>query len=156
MQVAGLPLHILVVHAAVVFTPLACLFAIVFAVVRRWRWATRWPTAVLTAVTVAAVWLSRVSGNALLAARPALAEIIGVHKARGDQLSWIVIGFAVVVLAGVLTLSGTTALASGRGAVESRWPGLEMPLAILLVAAALLTLAWVILAGDAGARAVWS
>lgn len=41
MEFFGLPLHPLVVHAAVVFVPLAALLVMVFAVFPRHRWATR-------------------------------------------------------------------------------------------------------------------
>ena len=45
MEIAGLPLHPLVVHAAVVLIPLTALLAVAFAVLPRWRWLVRWPTA---------------------------------------------------------------------------------------------------------------
>ena len=45
MQIAGLPLHPLVVHAAVVLIPLTALLTIGLAVLPRWRWLLRWPTA---------------------------------------------------------------------------------------------------------------
>ena len=50
MEINGLPLHPLVVHAAVVFLPCAALLALVYAAVPRWRWAVRWPMVGLTAV----------------------------------------------------------------------------------------------------------
>ena len=46
MEFHGIPLHPLVVHAAVVFTPLAALSALGFALVERWRGYLRWPTLV--------------------------------------------------------------------------------------------------------------
>jgi hypothetical protein len=48
MTFAGLPLHPLVVHAAVVLTPLAALLVVGSAVLPRWRWLTRWPAGAAT------------------------------------------------------------------------------------------------------------
>ena len=42
MEVGGLPLHPLIVHAAVGIVPLAALFALLTALVPGWRWFTRW------------------------------------------------------------------------------------------------------------------
>jgi hypothetical protein len=46
MTFAGLPLHPLVVHAAVVLTPLAALLVVGSAVLP--RWLTRWPAGAAT------------------------------------------------------------------------------------------------------------
>ena len=61
--IVGLPFHALIVHAAVVLTPLAVLSALAFAVLPRWRYLTRWPTAVLAVGAFASVWASRLSGG---------------------------------------------------------------------------------------------
>ena len=50
MEIGGLPLHPLVVHGAVVFTPLAALALIVFAILPRYRYLTRWPAAILAVI----------------------------------------------------------------------------------------------------------
>ena len=52
-----MPLHPLVVHAAVVFVPLAALAAILF-VVPKWRWLVRWPALVLAVGGAAAVQIA--------------------------------------------------------------------------------------------------
>ena len=46
MEINGLPLHPLVVHAAVIFGPLAAVAALAF-LVPRWRDRLRWPMVVL-------------------------------------------------------------------------------------------------------------
>src|SRR3954468_20452588 len=119
MQVAGLPMHALVVHAAVVFTPLAVLAAVVFAIVPRWRYLTRWPTVVLSAAAFVSVWIARLSGTSLLEEKPQLRVLIRTHEERGKQLSVLMILFLVVVLLAAWTLSGRSGLVSGRGARES-------------------------------------
>lgn len=155
MEIAGLPLHPLVVHAAVVFTPLAVVSAVVFAVVPRWRYLTRWPTAALTLTALAAVWVARVSGRSLLASRPELAPLVRVHQQRGTQLSLLIILFAVVVLVGVWGLGGRSGLADGRGARETRVAVLDKLLPAVVVVVSLVVLVWCVLTGDAGARAIW-
>ena len=47
--IAGLPIHPLVVHAAVVLGPLAALLLVIYVIKADWRMALRWPT-VLTGV----------------------------------------------------------------------------------------------------------
>ena len=155
MEIAGLPFHALILHAAVVLTPLAVALAVVFALVPRWRYLTRWPTAVLTVVALVSVWLSRISGKAFLESRPELAPAVRVHEERGELLSLLMILFTVVVAIAVWGLSGRSGFTSGAGAREARVPVLDKILPVALVVSALLVLVWTFLTGDAGARAVW-
>jgi len=155
MEIGGLPLHPLVIHGAIVLTPLAVLASIVFAVVPRWRWLSRWPAALLSLAAAGSVILAKYSGEALLRARPELEPLVRVHEERGELLMWFSIGFLVLVLAGAFTLSGTTPLPSGRGARDVTLPIADKVLPVLVVLAALVVLVLVILTGDAGARAVW-
>ena len=61
-SIAGLPLHPLVVHAAVVFTPLAALAALAYVFLGRYRDLLRWPTLVLAVVAVLSVWAAYFTG----------------------------------------------------------------------------------------------
>jgi hypothetical protein len=161
MEVTGLPLHALVVHAAVVLTPLAALLAVAFAVLPRWRWLTRWPAVLGAGVATASVGLAKLSGDSLLADRPFLltspdlAAQVELHEQRGEVLLYLVIGLLVLTLGASYLLGGTSGLVSGRGARRSVAPALDLPVAVLLVLAAVVVLVWVVLTGDAGARAVW-
>ena len=155
MHIAGLPLHPLVVHAAVVLTPLAALAAVVFAVVPRWRYLTRWPTVVLAAAAFVSVWVSRFTGNSFLNERPQLRQLVVTHQSRGRELSLLMILFLVVVVVAAWALSGPSGLTTGRGAREAPVAALDRVLPAVLVVAAVLVLVWVVLTGDAGARAVW-
>jgi hypothetical protein len=155
MTFAGLPLHFLVIHVAVVFTPLAALLVAAFAVVPRWRWLLRWPAAVVALVALAAVWTAKLSGDSYLHSRPQLAPLVQEHMHRGNVLLYLMIGFFVLTLIGVWALGGPSALASGRGGRASQVVVLDMVLPVLLVAAAVVVVIWVVLTGDAGARAVW-
>lgn len=155
MEIAGLPLHPLLVHATVVLVPLAAVSAIVFATVPGWRWLTRWPTTVLAVLAVVLAWLTRLSGEALVESRPVLEPLVEDHEELGELLAWVVIPFAALVLLAAWSLAGATALASGRGGRGSRIPAVGRVVPALVVLGALGVLALVVLAGDSGARAVW-
>jgi hypothetical protein len=155
MEIAGLPLHPLVVHAAVVLIPLAVLLVIAFAIWPRHRWATRWPAAALTVAAFGSAWVARLSGDALLESRPELARLVEDHAERGELLSLLVTAFAVVAALGFWSLGGPSALASGRGARESRVVALDKVLPAVLVLAGVAVLVLAVLVGDSGARAVW-
>ena len=72
MEIAGLPLHPLVVHAAVTAIPLSAALAIAFAVLPRLRWLSRWPTAGFAVIGAVLAWVARLTGGSLLDARPEL------------------------------------------------------------------------------------
>lgn len=144
MTFNGIPLHPMVVHAAVVFSLLAPLAAIVWAVVPRWRVRLRWPVIVLAVLMAVSVYAARITGQRLrteLAARGVVNPWITLHVLRAHQLTFWAAGLAVVmVLAAVL---------GGR----SRILGFLFAIGLVVLAAG--TGWWVYLTGDAGAQAVW-
>jgi len=145
MEINGVPLHPLVVHAAVVFTPLATLAALGYAV-PAWRDRLRWPLVVLAAIAVAAVWTAFYTGESLRTDRFAgaggtLGERIARHETWGKRLR---IGASVfAVLAFV-----TAWLHTRTGAVRLALTGVT-------VVAGLVAVVLVVLTGDAGAQATW-
>lgn len=167
MEISGLPLHPLVVHATVVLVPVAALAAAALVLAPRWRWWLRWPALLATVGAFGAVVAARVTGAALLEDRPFLAEgqtrvseLVALHQSRADVLTaasallLLLVVLDVVVLpastglaSGRLEHAGRTALAANRAAVAT--------LAAATLAAAVVTLVWAVLTGDAGARAVW-
>lgn len=155
MELFGLPAHVLIVHAAVVLVPLAVLLAGSFALVPRWRYLTRWPAVVAALIAAGAAWAARISGQSFLDSRPELAPLVAAHESRAHVLSWLVLAFLALVAVGAWGLGGASGLASGRGSRETavRWLELVLPAAIAVVG--VVTLVWVVLTGDAGARAVW-
>ncbi len=161
MEVAGLPLHALVVHAAVVLTPTAAVLVAVFAVRDRWRWLTRWPALLATVASLGALLLAKYSGTALLQSRqyllqsPVIAARIHTHQTRANQLVLVMLLFTVLTVVGGWALGGPSPLVSGRGAHEGRVVALSRVLPAALVVGAVAVLVWVVLTGDAGARAVW-
>jgi len=146
------PLHPLVVHAVVVLGPLAALTGLVYAAVPKWRWLLRWPLVVLAVVVAVTALLAVAAGEDLLASRPELAPIVADHQEAGERLRNVALGYVVVAGLAAWALGGTSALASGRGARETR---LGIPVAVLLAVGAVALLVTVYLAGDSGSAAVW-
>jgi uncharacterized membrane protein len=143
MEINGLPLHPLVVHAAVVFGPLAALAALVYALVPTWRDRMRLPMAAVSLIAGLAIVGAYFTGNDFLDSKPELNQLAAVdtHASRGKITLWVGLGFSVVALASAW-------LHERRGPVR-------VGLQALLVVAALATLVMVVLTGDSGSRAVW-
>ena len=154
-EMFGLPTHVLVVHGAVIFTPLAAVSAILFAVYPKWRYLTRWPTALLALAATGSVWVARLTGEHLQEARGIPEALIETHESRGKVLALVVIAFLVLVLFAVRMLGGPSGLVSGKGAVASGagWVETVVPAAVVVIS--IVTLVWAVLTGDAGARAAW-
>ena len=160
MELNGVPLHPLVVHAAVILGPVTALTAIAYAVLPRWRWLIRWPMVALAVSTVGAVFLAKVAGQELLEQRASqLSRLdvaqIAVHQDRGNVLLWVALGFLVIAVVAALTVGGPSALASGAGARDSRGTAVTYGVLGLVVVGAIALLVMTVLTGDAGARAVW-
>ncbi len=141
MELNGLPLHVLVIHGAVVFGPLAALLAVGYAApVLRER--LRWPLAVTAVLAGLFVVSAYITGQDFLDRNPALGQLPAVADHQRYAVWALVATLALVVIALVATLAP---LSRGqRYAVD-----------VLLVIAAIATAITVFLTGDAGARAVW-
>jgi uncharacterized membrane protein len=142
MEINGLPLHPLVVHAAVIFTPLAALAALAF-LVPRWRERLRWPMIVLAVIATGAIVLAYYSGISFLDSKPELkaSPPVKAHQHLGNQLFWIGLAFGVIAVV--------------SGWVNARSGALRVVLDVVLAVAAVVLLVWVARTGEAGARAVW-
>jgi len=155
MEIGGLPLHPLVVHAAVVLTPLAALAVIWFALRPSQRWLSRWPALALALASAGAVYVSQLSGKALVDSRPELEGLVETHQERAEVLVPLALALVALTLLGAWSLGGPSALASGRGAREPRVAALQTLLPAVLVLVSAAALVAVVLVGDSGARAVW-
>src|SRR6478672_1846013 len=98
MELNGVPLHPLVVHAVVVLGPLAALAGLAYAFVPRWRWLLRWPLVVLAVVTAGAAVLAASAGEALLEARPELEPLVEEHEESGELLRTVALVYAALSL----------------------------------------------------------
>ncbi|QIG43888.1 hypothetical protein G5V58_14910 [Nocardioides anomalus] len=144
----GLPLHPLIVHAAVVFGPVSALVAIAYAVLPRYRDRLRWVTLGLVVIAFVTIWAAYLSGDNFLEKGQQFANLGGEaaeriehHEELADVLRWMTTGFLVVTVLAVWqhAKAGATRYALGG----------------LVVVGAVLTLVWTALTGDAGAQAVW-
>jgi hypothetical protein len=165
MEISGVPLHPLVVHAVVMLVPAAVLLGWVHAFLTGWRWLTRWLALGASVAALAAVVVARQSGDDLLSKRSFLvadpasevAELIATHQDRADVLFFAMIGFTLVTAVAFWALPAASGLTTGRyehvGRDDVR---LLRLLQLLSVVVGLVALVWVVLTGDAGARAVWS
>ncbi len=156
-SIGDLPLHPLVLHAAVLGLPVTLLLAVLFAVPRTRNWA-RWPLAVAGVGSLGAVFVARESGQALaqaLFASEALggeaATLVAKHSDLADQLLGITIPLAVVTVAAAFLVGRVGGTPEHRG---SRGRDRAL-LAVLLILAAVAAF-WVYRVGDAGATAVWN
>ena len=143
MEINGLPLHPLVVHAAVVFGPLGALLALAYVALPARRDQLRRPMVGLAVVAGLSILAAYLTGRYFLTQRPELRQLPGVstHRARARVLLAVTFAFTVVALA-------TAWWHTRTGVVRAL-------LLTLLGASALGTLVMVVLTGDAGARAVW-
>ena len=142
MEINGLPLHPLVVHAAVVFGPLAALTALAY-LVPRWRDVLRWPMVVMAVVGVGAIVAAYISGGDFLDSKSELRQLPQVqkHEDLGTQTLYVALAF------------GAVALVSGW--LHARSGAVRIVLNVLLAIAAVALLVMVVRTGDAGSRAVW-
>jgi hypothetical protein len=154
MEINGLPLHPLVVHAVVVLAPLAALTGLAYAFVPRWRWLLRWPFVALAVGTAVAAIVATAAGEALLDARPELEALVDDHQDWGELLRTASIAYAAAAAFGAWALGGPSALVSGRGARGTNPVGGAIATVLVAVGAVAL-LVLVFLAGDSGSRAVW-
>jgi MFS family permease len=159
LEIVGLPLHPLVVHAVVVFAPIAAFIAVVYAVVPRWRWALREVLLGTTVIAVVTALVATQSGEALLDARPFLKTNPNVadHIQAGQNLRNALLVFTVVVFCAAFRLGGSSALTSGRGARPERpRNGIDIGLVAVLLIVSVVVMVTAVIAGHSGATAVWA
>nr|BFE67684.1 hypothetical protein GCM10020092_009850 [Actinoplanes digitatis] len=152
-QINGMPVHALVVHAAVVFVPLLALIAIAYAVLPRWRSKLGWAAVLLAIAAPVFAFVAKLSGTELydrLVANgmsgPPL-EAIDEHMGFGTLTFYFSLGLGVVTLVMVVLTSRKGSRPLPRAA--------ELGLAVIVVALAVVSGYYVIRTGDSGAQAVW-
>ena len=99
VTINGIPLHPLVVHAAVVLVPLAALFAILYAVLPARRWQTRTPAAVLAVGAALAVQLASMTGDQLQEKLDENTSLIQTHEQWAGLLQaamWVLAALMVI------------------------------------------------------------
>lgn len=154
-KVDGLPGHVLIVHAVVVFVPLLAVLAVAYGVLPRWRDRLGWAVGVLAVVTPVLTWVATESGEAFETVLrekgypPEILSQVETHSDYGDLLQWATVALAVAALA-------LLAVTSGHPRAQ-RLPGwLPLLLTGVVVVLAAFALVYVYLTGESGARAVWT
>lgn len=147
--IAGIPAHPLFVHLSVVAIPVAAICFIIWVARPAWRTLGTTTTA-LSIVSVGSAFLSRMSGDALLAAQGISEENpgeLGPHLFYANLLTGSVIVMAVLAV-GLWFFS--------RRATDGQKSGLLTALRVLGVIAAIAVIVTCVLTGHAGAAAVWA
>lgn len=159
-ELFNLPAHALIVHAVVVFVPLAALAAILYVVwpgVRKHIWwavlglgvvapVTAW-SAVLSGQEYERIWMDRIGPDPQGPSLDLLNEI-NQHQSYGNMTAYLTTALGVVMLATVLwAIPGPLVKASASPKV------VRLVVGVITVGLALASLYYVIRTGDAGARA---
>ncbi|MGX6605207.1 DUF2231 domain-containing protein [Micromonosporaceae bacterium Da 78-11] len=151
-QINGLPVHALVLHAAVIFVPLLAVGAIVYALVARWRPKIGWAVALLAVIAPVSTLVAKLSGTELynrLAGQGLKGkglEILNEHMGFGTRTFWFSLALGVVSLV-LVVLTWRRPESLPRVA--------DLGLGVVMVALAVISGYYVYRTGDSGATAVW-
>jgi hypothetical protein len=165
-EFTGIPMHPLLVHAAVVFVPLLALAAIAYAFVPLVRSHLRWVLAALAVIAPGAAWFARLSGQAFFdrgVERGDITEgfvsVIEEHQNFGNMTSYYTTALGVLTL--VLVYLVAPRAAAGVGAMSAGGPAwrsspvLRWVVAGLVAVVGVVSIYYVVRTGDSGAHAVW-
>ncbi|GAA1398421.1 DUF2231 domain-containing protein [Luteococcus peritonei] len=156
MNLLSLPVHPLVVHAAVVAIPTAAVLSVCFVLRRDWRWALRLPTAVLDVLAVVVLFVTRATGDQLAHATSEHKDLIERHDQLAGLLTISFLPLALLSLLACWSFGSGSALASSRGQRDGSRERLVPAVTWLVVLLAAATLVLTVLTGHAGAVATWS
>ncbi|MEU4229893.1 DUF2231 domain-containing protein [Nonomuraea sp. NPDC026600] len=154
-EIFGLPAHPLIIHFAVVLTPLLAGASVAYAVLSRWRPMLAWAVVLLSVGAPAAVFAAKESGESLKQARFAsadgtLSQRISTHESFANPLLLSAAGLGVAALLLVYATSPS------RGSLGDRFGRpVTLVLSGVTVLLAVVVGYFVFRAGDSGARAVW-
>ncbi|GAA2641296.1 DUF2231 domain-containing protein [Paractinoplanes durhamensis] len=149
-QVNGLPVHALVLHAAVVFVPLLALGAIAYALIGQWRAKIGWAVVLLAIAAPASTFVAKESGEKLYdrligqGLKGNGKVILDDHMHYGSMTFLFSLGLGIVSLVLVIL--------TRRGGLPKI---VEWILAAVAVVLAVLSVYYVYKTGDSGATAVW-
>ncbi|MDT4987783.1 MAG: hypothetical protein QOI74_1877 [Micromonosporaceae bacterium] len=158
-EIAGIPAHPLLVHAAVVFVPLLAGGALLYAFFPRLRYRLRWPVGVVALAAAVAAVSAHQSGNAFrsrliaksLTSQAVLTKLVQ-HKQFGDAAMWATLGLAVATLVFLIAVPGRPP--GFEGPPTGGWI-LQMVFAGVLAILAAASVYYIVRTGDTGAHIVW-
>ncbi|MBO3747717.1 hypothetical protein J5X84_16685 [Streptosporangiaceae bacterium NEAU-GS5] len=148
-EILGLPAHPLIIHFAVVLTPLLVALSVVYAVLPRFRRYVTWAVVVLAVAAPAAIFAAKESGEAFKERlfKGQTPAPVATHESFANPLLFTTLGLGVAALLLVYVTRPTRELSGNRIAA--------MALSAATVVLALVVGYYVFRAGDSGARAVW-
>ncbi len=148
MEILGLPLHPLIVHATVVIVPLAAIGAIAMSLIKFVR--VRYGELVLLAAIAAPIltWVTQQAGEDLSKTFTKPSAALQKHEALGDTLLWWTLGLLVAVICVYLSQRLMT-----RDHPRGRL--LWIIGTVLSIVFGVITIVQVVRIGHAGATAVW-
>ncbi|MCD1570051.1 DUF2231 domain-containing protein [Agromyces mediolanus] len=148
-EIAGLPLHVLLVHAVVVLTPLCALLLVVLASWPRAR-RTLWLPALIGTALLLPLGLVTIEAGKWLEVRVPPAPLIQDHTARGESIVPWLVGLLVVAVA-VSAWALLERRPRGRGASVAA----SLVLIVASLAVGTGTVVTLVAIGESGSRAVW-
>jgi len=147
--IAGLPAHVLLVHAMVVLAPLTALLEILCALWPAARRRLLWLVLAFAVATTALTPISVNAGEWLYDRESHHRDILNTHAARGGWM--IYFSIAMLVVAVVLALVHWRESRSAKPGM-----GTNVVVAILTIAVGAASIVQVVRIGDSGARSVWA
>jgi uncharacterized membrane protein len=145
-EILGIPLHPLVVHAAVVLVPLTGVGTLLVAAVPGWRRTYGWLVVIFSAIAAITVPVATRSGKWLAEVRygEALPERVLDHQEMGDRVIWAVVPLLVLNVAMMLM-------------IRARRPSAQVTaVAVAASLAAVAAIVLVVLTGHLGSENVWN
>jgi hypothetical protein len=150
MEIAGLPLHPLIVHAVVIFVPLSALGAIAISVSVWVRRRYGWLTSAFALIAAGSTLVAQAAGQALYASFQRPTPAMTAHmELGGGLLVWVVLLFAGALTVTVVQFQ-IDRERTGTGLRVARWVGL-----VVSVITAVAATVQVIRIGHSGSVAVW-
>ncbi|GGS28224.1 MULTISPECIES: DUF2231 domain-containing protein [Actinokineospora] len=152
--VNGLPLHVLMIHAVVVFVPLGALGTILIAAWPAARRRVGWLVAGTVAVGTALTPIAAESGE-LLQRRLPENPLIVAHQQLGEQLIYFVVPQLLAVLGLMVAHTVNQSAQRADGGPSARARVILAVTAVLAVGLSAAAAVHVFRVGEAGSRAVW-
>jgi len=158
----GIPVHPLLIHAAVVFVPLLAILTVAYALIPLVRPHIRWVLGLLALTAPISALLAKLSGDAFFArlrsrdrVTPEFLPKLESHRHFGTLTLYATIVLAILTLALVYFVGPRVAAARAADAAGST-PVVSLVLSALSLVAAAVSLYYVVRTGDSGAKAVWT
>ena len=147
--IAGLPAHVLLVHAVVMLAPLTALLEILCALWPAARRRLVWLVLAFAVVTTALTLITANAGEWLYDRERHHPDILNTHADRGGWMTYFSIAMLVVSI--VLVLVHWRESRSAKPGM-----GTNLAVAILAIGVGAASIVQVVRIGDSGARSVWA